>query len=288
MATKEAEEIDLKTFVGEKISPVEGLEKEFEQDVYWKDNNDTENRPSQANFLSEIGLQYRIYKGESGEGEPSEESWITLDETMAEKLDLTWGKIVKNANPDTNEMWALSATLPTKIQYGDGSDEGLQFDIAWRFAAPEADKVGKLPGYYFYPVKNENENQTDWYYLKKQEVTFNIDFRDAVYDEKITAKEVKQLIEKHFVLYTQPGADPDTEVKWNEIDWEVEGSNGNFTLKLENAVYYTINNEVVHYYLLANSEMGALSRSMKTGLETIRATATESSTTTTTTQMSGR
>ena len=256
LATKEAEEIDLKTFVGEKISPVEGLEKEFEQDVYWKDNNDTENRPSQANFLSEIGLQYRIYKGESGEGEPSEESWITLDETMAEKLDLTWGKIVKNANPDTNEMWALSATLPTKIQYGDGSDEGLQFDIAWRFAAPEADKVGKLPGYYFYPVKNENENQTDWYYLKKQEVTFNIDFRDAVYDEEITAEEVKQLIEKHFVLYTQPGADPDTEVKWNEIDWEVEGSNGNFTLKLENAVYYTINNEVVHYYLLANSEMG--------------------------------
>lgn len=67
---------------------------------------------------------------------------------------------------------------------------------------------------------------------------------------------MKQLIEKHFVLYTQPGADPDTEVKWNEIDWEVEGSNGNFTLKLENAVYYTINNEVVHYYLLANSEMG--------------------------------
>ena len=256
LATKEAEEIDLKTFVGEKISPVEGLKKEFEQDVYWKDNNDTENRPSQANFLSEIGLQYRIYKGESGEGEPSEESWITLDETMAEKLDLTWGKIVKNANPDTNEMWALSATLPTKIQYGDGSDEGLQFDIAWRFAAPEADKVGKLPGYYFYPVKNENENQTDWYYLKKQEVTFNIDFRDAVYDEEITAEEVKQLIEKHFVLYTQPGADPDTEVKWNEIDWEVEGSNGNFTLKLENAVYYTINNEVVHYYLLANSEMG--------------------------------
>ena len=254
LATKEAEEIDLKTFVGEKISPVEGLEKEFEQDVYWKDNNDTENRPSQANFLSEIGLQYRIYKGESGEGEPSEESWITLDETMAEKLDLTWGKIVKNANPDTNEMWALSATLPTKIQYGDGSDEGLQFDIAWRFAAPEADKVGKLPGYYFYPVKNENENQTDWYYLKKQEVTFNIDFRDAVYDEEITAEEVKQLIEKHFVLYTQPGADPDTEVKWNEIDWEVEGSNGNFTLKLENAVYYTINNEVVHYYLLANNE----------------------------------
>ena len=254
LATKEAEEIDLKTFVGEKISPVEGLEKEFEQDVYWKDNNDTENRPSQANFLSEIGLQYRIYKGESGEGEPSEESWITLDETMAEKLDLTWGKIVKNANPDTNEMWALSATLPTKIQYGDGSDEGLQFDIAWRFAAPEADKVGKLPGYYFYPVKNENENQTDWYYLKKQEVTFNIDFRDAVYDEEITAEEVKQLIEKHFVLYTQPGADPDREVKWNEIDWEVKGSNGDYTLTITNAVYYTINNEVVHYYLLANNE----------------------------------
>ena len=254
LATKEAEEIDLKTFVGEKISPVEGLEKEFEQDVYWKDNNDTENRPSQANFLSEIGLQYRIYKGESGEGEPSEESWITLDETMAEKLDLTWGKIVKNANPDTNEMWALSATLPTKIQYGDGSDEGLQFDIAWRFAAPEADKVGKLPGYYFYPVKNENENQTDWYYLKKQEVTFNIDFRDAVYDEEITAEEVKQLIEKHFVLYTQPGADPDREVKWNEIDWEMKGSNGDYTLTITNAVYYTINNEVVHYYLLANNE----------------------------------
>lgn len=67
---------------------------------------------------------------------------------------------------------------------------------------------------------------------------------------------MKQLIEKHFVLYTQPGADPDTEVKWNEIDWEVKGSNGDYTLTITNAVYYTINNEVVHYYLLANSEMG--------------------------------
>ena len=252
LATKEAEEIDLKTFVGEKISPVEGLEKEFEQDVYWKDNNDTENRPSQANFLSEIGLQYRIYKGESGEGEPSEESWITLDETMAEKLDLTWGSIFTNTSDETSASWNLSATLPTKIQYGEGEDPGLQFNIEWQIVPPEANNVPKLPDYYLH----QPDNDEGWYYLKKQEVTFNIDFRDAVYDEKITAKEVKQLIEKHFVLYTQPGADPDTEVKWNEIDWEVEGSNGNFTLKLENAVYYTINNEVVHYYLLANSEMG--------------------------------
>ena len=246
--TEQAEPpINLKAFVGSAVKPVEGATDTLTQVVHWRDNNDTPNRPSETEFLSAIGLKYRIFKGDSGTGE-----WVTLDENMAEKLGLTWGSIFTNTSDETSASWNLSATLPTKIQYGEGEDPGLQFNIEWQIVPPEANNVPKLPDYYLH----QPDNDEGWYYLKKQEVTFNIDFRDAVYDEKITAKEVKQLIEKHFVLYTQPGADPDTEVKWNEIDWEVEGSNGNFTLKLENAVYYTINNEVVHYYLLANSEMG--------------------------------
>lgn len=239
--------IDLKAFVGSAVKPVEGATDTLTQVVHWRDNNDTPNRPSETEFLSAIGLKYRIFKGDSGTGE-----WVTLDENMAEKLGLTWGSIFTNTSDETSASWNLSATLPTKIQYGEGEDPGLQFNIEWQIVPPEANNVPKLPDYYLH----QPDNDEDWYYLKKQEVTFNIDFRDAVYDEEITAEEVKQLIEKHFVLYTQPGADPDTEVEWNEIDWKVEGSNGNYTLTITNAVYYTINNEVVHYYLLANSEMG--------------------------------
>lgn len=239
--------INLKVFVGSAVKPVEGATDTLTQVVHWRDNNDTPNRPSETEFLSAIGLKYRIFKGDSGTGE-----WVTLDENMAEKLGLTWGSIFTNTSDETSASWNLSATLPTKIQYGEGEDPGLQFNIEWQIVPPEANNVPNLPAYYLY----QPDNDEGWYYLKKQEVTFNIDFRDAVYDEKITAEEVKQLIEKHFVLYTQPGADPDTEVKWNEIDWEVKGSNGDYTLTITNAVYYTINNEVVHYYLLANSEMG--------------------------------
>ena len=239
--------INLKVFVGSAVKPVEGATDTLTQVVHWRDNNDTPNRPSETEFLSAIGLKYRIFKGDSGTGE-----WVTLDENMAEKLGLTWGSIFTNTSDETSASWNLSATLPTKIQYGEGEDPGLQFNIEWQIVPPEANNVPKLPAYYLY----QPDNDEGWYYLKKQEVTFNIDFRDAVYDEKITAEEVKQLIEKHFVLYTQPGADPDTEVKWNEIDWEVKGSNGDYTLTITNAVYYTINNEVVHYYLQAKKETG--------------------------------
>ena len=159
---------------------------------------------------------------------------------------------VTTSSAKENASWQLTAQVPDEIQYGGGEEGVLEAKVQWRILPPEANNVPKLPDYYLH----QPDNDEGWYYLKKQEVTFNIDFRDAVYDEKITAEEVKQLIEKHFVLYTQPGADPDTEVKWNEIDWEVKGSNGDYTLTITNAVYYTINNEVVHYYLLANSEMG--------------------------------
>ena len=246
LATKEAEEIDLKTFVGEKISPVEGLEKEFEQDVYWRDNNDLSGRPtSPQEFAGGVRLQFYI-----GNTEPTDDSgWTTLTAETMGQLGLTAETLPQVTTNSAHEdaLWELTAQVPAKIQYGSGTVEALQAEVHWRIVPPETPSA-----YYFHTI----EGSSDWYYLKKQEVTFNIDFRDAVYDEKITAKEVKQLIEKHFVLYTQPGADPDTEVEWNEIDWKVEGSNGNYTLTITNAVYYTINNEVVHYYLLANSEMG--------------------------------
>ena len=243
--TEQAEQpINLKAFVGSAVKPVEGETKTLPQNVHWRDNNDLSGRPtSPQEFAGGVRLQFYI-----GNTEPTDDSgWTTLTAETMGQLGLTAETLPQVTTNSAHEdaLWELTAQVPAKIQYGSGTVEALQAEVHWRIVPPETPSA-----YYFHTI----EGSSDWYYLKKQEVTFNIDFRDAVYDEKITAKEVKQLIEKHFVLYTQPGADPDTEVKWNEIDWEVEGSNGNFTLKLENAVYYTINNEVVHYYLLANNE----------------------------------
>ncbi len=245
--TEQAEPpINLKAFVGSAVKPVEGETKTLPQNVHWRDNNDLSGRPtSPQEFAGGVRLQFYI----GDEAPEGDSGWTDLTTETMGQLGLTAETLpqVTTNSAYENALWELTAQVPAKIQYGSGTVEALQADVHWRIVPPKTPSA-----YYFHTI----EGSSDWYYLKKQEVTFNIDFRDAVYDEEITAEEVKQLIEKHFVLYTQPGADPDTEVKWNEIDWEVEGSNGNFTLKLENAVYYTINNEVVHYYLLANSEMG--------------------------------
>ena len=243
--------INLKAFVGSAVKPVEGETKTLPQNVHWRDNNDRSERPtSPQEFAGGVCLQFYI----GDEAPEGDSGWTDLTTETMGRLGLTeeTPPKVTTSSAKENASWQLTAQVPGEIQYGGGEEGVLEAKVQWRILPPEANNVPKLPDYYLH----QPDNDEGWYYLKKQEVTFNIDFRDAVYDEKITAEEVKQLIEKHFVLYTQPGADPDTEVKWNEIDWEVEGSNGNFTLKLENAVYYTINNEVVHYYLLANSEMG--------------------------------
>lgn len=246
LATKEAEEIDLKTFVGEKISPVEGLEKEFEQDVYWRDNNDLSGRPtSPQEFAGGVRLQFYI-----GNTEPTDDSgWTTLTAETMGQLGLTAETLPQVTTNSAHEdaLWELTAQVPAKIQYGSGTVEALQAEVHWRIVPPETPSA-----YYFHTI----EGSSDWYYLKKQEVTFNIDFRDAVYDEKITADQVEDFLRKNFTLYHEAGADTAASVNWDDVGLEVEGSNGNFTLKLENVVYYTINNEVVHYYLLANSEMG--------------------------------
>ena len=241
-----AEKINLQEFVGSEIRAGENITLP-DQNVYWRDNNDIESRPDPTKYVQNAVLQFYI-----GEGTPGEEDWITLTTETMGRLGLTEETLPKvtTSSAKENASWQLTAQVPGKIQYGGGEEGVLKAKIQWRILPSEANNVPKLPAYYLY----QPDNDEGWYYLKKQEVTFNIDFRDAVYDEKITAEEVKQLIEKHFVLYTQPGADPDTEVKWNEIDWEVKGSNGDYTLTITNAVYYTINNEVVHYYLLANNE----------------------------------
>ena len=241
-----AEKINLQEFVGSEIRAGENITLP-DQNVYWRDNNDIESRPDPTTYAQNAVLQFYI-----GEGTPGEEDWITLTTETMGRLGLTeeTPPKVTTSSAKENASWQLTAQVPGEIQYGGGEEGVLEAKVQWRILPPEANNVPKLPDYYLH----QPDNDEGWYYLKKQEVTFNIDFRDAVYDEKITAEEVKQLIEKHFVLYTQPGADPDTEVKWNEIDWEVKGSNGDYTLTITNAVYYTINNEVVHYYLLANNE----------------------------------
>ncbi len=241
-----AEKINLQEFVGSEIRAGENITLP-DQNVYWRDNNDIESRPNPTTYAQNAVLQFYI-----GEGTPGEEDWITLTTETMGRLGLTEETLPKvtTSSAKENASWQLTAQVPGEIQYGGGEEGVLEAKVQWRILPPEANNVPKLPDYYLH----QPDNDEGWYYLKKQEVTFNIDFRDAVYDEEITAEEVKQLIEKHFVLYTQPGADPDTEVKWNEIDWEVKGSNGDYTLTITNAVYYTINNEVVHYYLLANNE----------------------------------
>ena len=243
--TEQAEPpINLKAFVGSAVKPVEGETKTLPQNVHWRDNNDLSERPtSPQEFAGGVCLQFYI----GDEAPEGDSGWTDLTTETMGQLGLTAETLPQVTTNSAHEdaLWELTAQVPAKIQYGSGTVEALQADVHWRIVPPKTPSA-----YYFHTI----EGFSDWYYLKKQEVTFNIDFRDAVYDEEITAEEVKQLIEKHFVLYTQPGADPDREVKWNEIDWEVKGSNGDYTLTITNAVYYTINNEVVHYYLLANNE----------------------------------
>ena len=241
-----AEKINLQEFVGSEIRAGENITLP-DQNVYWRDNNDIESRPDPTKYVQNAVLQFYI-----GEGTPGEEDWITLTTETMGRLGLTEETLPKvtTSSAKENASWQLTAQVPGKIQYGGGEEGVLKAKIQWRILPSEANNVPKLPAYYLY----QPDNDEGWYYLKKQEVTFNIDFRDAVYDEKITADQVEDFLRENFTLCHEAGADAAASVNWKDVDLVVEGSNGNFTLKLENAVYYTINNEVVHYYLLANNE----------------------------------
>ena len=241
-----AEKINLQEFVGSEIRAGENITLP-DQNVYWRDNNDIESRPDPTTYAQNAVLQFYI-----GEGTPGEEDWITLTTETMGRLGLTEETLPKvtTSSAKENASWQLTAQVPGEIQYGGGEEGVLKAKIQWRILPPEANNVPNLPAYYLY----QPDNDEGWYYLKKQEVTFNIDFRDAVYDEKITADQVEDFLRENFTLCHEAGADAAASVNWKDVDLVVEGSNGNFTLKLENAVYYTINNEVVHYYLLANNE----------------------------------
>ena len=236
--------IDLKTFVGSAVKPVEGETKTLPQNVHWRDNNDLSERPtSPQEFAGGVCLQFYI----GDEAPEGDSGWTDLTTETMGQLGLTAETLpqVTTNSAYENALWELTAQVPAKIQYGSGTMEALQAEVNWRIVPPETPSA-----YYFHTI----EGSSDWYYLKKQKVTFNIDFRDAVYDEKITADQVEDFLRKNFTLYHEAGADTAASVNWDDVGLEVEGSNGNFTLKLENVVYYTINNEVVHYYLLANNE----------------------------------
>ena len=236
--------IDLKTFVGSAVKPVEGETKTLPQNVHWRDNNDRSERPtSPQEFAGGVCLQFYI----GDEAPEGDSGWTDLTTETMGQLGLTAETLpqVTTNSAYENALWELTAQVPAKIQYGSATMEALQAEVNWRIVPPETPSA-----YYFHTI----EGSSDWYYLKKQEVTFNIDFRDAVYDEKITADQVEDFLRENFTLCHEAGADAAASVNWKDVDLVVEGSNGNFTLKLENAVYYTINNEVVHYYLLANNE----------------------------------
>lgn len=240
-----AEAIDLKAFAGSDIKPVEGAAKTLTQNVYWRDNNDLSGRPeSPQDYAGEVGLQFYI-----GDTEPADDSgWITLTAETMGQLGLTAETLpqVTTDSAHGNALWALTAQVPAKIQYGSGTAEALRADVHWRMVPPQSGPSG----YYLYPTED------GWYYLKQQPVTFQIAFRDAVYDKDITADQVKRLITEYFALHYQAGADPDQVADWSGIAWEVKGSNGSYTLTLDSAVYYTIHNEIVHYYLREREKQG--------------------------------
>ena len=247
LATKEAEEIDLKTFVGEKISPVEGLEKEFEQDVYWLDNNASANRPDPKVYASKVGLEFCI-AGDSGV-----EEWVKLTEDTMAQLGLTEMPTIEGPAGNTESQWTLSAELPTEIGYKGTS---ITQQVKWRMtppvedaeipAGPEEGGIRPNLSEVYYLDQPEDGN---WYYLYRDEVSFNIDLRDAVNAGKIIEDQLKGLLTENFKLSYDAG-DGEQSLNWDDITVDIkENGDGQYTLTLVNAVAYSRNGKGVHYYL---------------------------------------
>lgn len=235
----------------------EGIEVKEEGDqtqtVYWLDNNASGNRPDPKDYLAEVGLEFDI----GDEAEPGDDKWIALDEDNMAQLGLTKMPDILCPEDNTESQWMLSAELPTEIGYK-GTDITQQ--VKWRMTPPAEDaeipagpeEGGIRPNLseVYYLDKVEGEGSETWYYLYRDEVSFNIDLRDAVNADQIEAEELEKLLRDHFTLSYEAGTEDEKPLSWEDITVDIEEvGDGQYTLTLVNAVAYSRNGEGVHYYL---------------------------------------
>ena len=84
-------------------------------------------------------------------------------------------------------------------------------------AGPEEGGIRPNLSEVYYLDKVEGEGSETWYYLYRDEVSFNIDLRDAVYADDITADELKELLEKNFELSYEAGTEDEKPLSWEDI-----------------------------------------------------------------------
>ena len=242
------ETVNLKELVESKGITVDQETKQF-QIVYWLDNNASANRPDPKVYASKVGLEFCI-AGDSGV-----EEWVKLTNDNMAQLGLTEMPAISGPTDNTESQWTLSAELPTTITYKGTS---ITQQVKWRMVPPAEnadipagpEEGGSRPNLseVYYLDQPEDGN---WYYLYRDEVSFNIDLRDAVYADDITAEQLEDLIKENFQLSYEAGSDK-APLDWEDDKVEIKlekGENGQYTLTLVNAVAYGRNGEGVHYYL---------------------------------------
>lgn len=246
------DEINLKEFVQSEENIVSGTLEPIPQTVIWLDNNASGNRPEPEVYAGKVGLQFYIGNQEN----PDEGEWITLDENNMAQLGLTEMPDILCPEDNTQSQWTLSAELPTEIGYKGTS---ITQQVKWRMTPPAEDaeipagpeEGGIRPNLseVYYLDKVEGEVSETWYYLYRDEVSFNIDLRDAVNAGKIIEDQLKGLLTENFKLSYDAG-DGEQSLNWDDITVDIkENGDGQYTLTLVNAVAYSRNGKGVHYYL---------------------------------------
>lgn len=242
------ETVNLKELVESKGITVDQETKQF-QIVYWRDNNASGNRPDPKVYASKVGLEFCI-AGDSGA-----ENWVKLTEDNMAQLGLTEMPDILCPEDNTQSQWTLSAELPTTITY---KGTGITQQVKWRMTPPAENE--EIPAgnesslsevYYLDKVEGEGEEEGSetWYYLYRDEVSFNIDLRDAVNAGKIIEDQLKGLLTENFKLSYDAG-DGEQSLNWDDITVDIkENGDGQYTLTLVNAVAYSRNGKGVHYYL---------------------------------------
>lgn len=242
--------VDLRTFVNQPGNIVPADFQPSEQTVYWLDNNASGNRPDPKVYASKVGLEFCI-AGDSGV-----EEWVKLTNDNMAQLGLTEMPAISGPTDNTESQWTLSAELPTTITYK-GTDITQQ--VKWRMVPPAenaeipagmGENRGNLSEVYYLDEQQNADGSETWYYLYRDEVSFNIDLRDAVNADQIEAEELEKLLRDHFTLSYEAGTEDEKPLSWEDITVDIEEvGDGQYTLTLVNAVAYSRNGEGVHYYL---------------------------------------
>ena len=186
-------------------------------------------------------------------GDSGVEEWVKLTEDNMAQLGLTEMPDILCPEDNTQSQWTLSAELPTTITYKGTS---ITQQVKWRMVPPAEnadipagpEEGGSRPNLseVYYLDQPEDGN---WYYLYRDEVSFNIDLRDAVYADQIEAGKLEDLIKENFQLSYEAGSQKG-DFAWEDVDVTITPKgDGQYTLTLVNAVAYSRNGKGVHYYL---------------------------------------